>query len=49
MGKSEHSWKDGVLVNTLEDEGGETSVRIVVPVDRHTRVLRLEVDISAIR
>ena len=40
-GKSEYSWKDGVLVQTLEDEGGETSVRIVVPVDRRTQVLRL--------
>ena len=40
-GKSEYSWKDGVLVHTLEDEGGETSVRIVVPVDRRTQVLRL--------
>ena len=33
--------KMGVLVHTLEDEGGETSVRIVIPVDRHTQVLRL--------
>ena len=40
-GKSEYSWKEGVLVHTLEDEGGETSVRIVVPVDRRTQVLRL--------
>ena len=32
-GKSEYSWKVGVLVHTLEDEGGETSVRIVVPVN----------------
>ena len=40
-GKSEYSWKDGVLVHTLEDEGGETSVRIVVPVDRRIQVLRL--------
>ena len=40
-GKSEYSWKDGVLVHTLEDEGGETSVHIVVPVDRRTQVLRL--------
>ena len=32
-GKSEYSWKDGVLVHTLEDEGGETSVYIVIPVD----------------
>ena len=40
-GKSEYSWKDGVLVYTLEDEGGETSVRIVVPVDRRTQVMRL--------
>ena len=39
-GRSEYSWKDRVLVHTLE-EGGETSVRIVVPVDRRTRVLRL--------
>ncbi len=29
-GKSEYSWKDEVLVHTIEDEGGETSVRIVV-------------------
>ena len=40
-GKSEISWKDGVQVHTLEVEGGETSVRIVLPVDRHTQVLRL--------
>ena len=38
-GKSEYSWKDGVLVHILEDEGGETSVRIVVPVGRRTQVL----------
>ena len=48
-GKSEYSWKDGVLVHTLEDESGETSVHIVVPVDRRTQVLRLEADILAIR
>ena len=40
-GKNEYSWKDVVLVHTLEDEGGETSVHIVVPVDRRTQVLRL--------
>ena len=40
-GKSEYSWKDGVLIHILDDEGGETSVRIVVPVDRCTQVLRL--------
>ena len=30
-----------MLVHTLEEEGGETSVRIVVPVDRCTQILRL--------
>ena len=34
--KNEYSWKDGVLVQTLEDEGRETSVCILVPVDRRT-------------
>ena len=39
--KSEYSWKDEVLVHTLEDEDGETSIRIVVLDDRRTQVLRL--------
>ena len=29
------------MVQTLEDEGGETSVHIMIPVDRRTQLLRL--------